>query len=245
MMAQSYSDQLKVVFGRRVLGEGSEESFSGAFRENVYRKKDFREGTASAPSCLRPASALRHHFDRRRAPRAGNINAGTKIVMLAQTVSAQVDLVDLAIDRWRFRPAQVASPPRPLCRGFGKPRGSTSLRRYRLKIGAASGRQRAQGKQQNATALNRRIRVAAECRRQEAQSEHHQPASEKKRYAADLLAHPTTFFPRDSSAKPFYAEHSGFAAQTPDDGSNEHSAISQITLHSSLKRLFRGSFVVE
>jgi hypothetical protein len=208
------------------LRESSGEGFVG---RRIRREPVFGEGTASAVpiiravrglqprGCLRSASALRHHFDRRRAPGAGNVNARPKIVMLAEAVSAEVDLVHFAIDHRRFRPAQVASPPRPLRRGFRRACGSTGLRRNRLKIGAASGRQRAQGKQQNAPAQNRRIRVAAECRRQEAQSEHHQPASENKRYVADLLAHPTTFFPRDSSAKPFYADHSGFAAQTPDD----------------------------
>ena len=143
--------------------------------------------------------------------------------MLAQAASAQVKLVHPAIDHRRIRSAQVASPTNPLGLGLARARCNAGLQSACLEIKSARGHQRSQGENTNARGQDGRIRVGTQRRRQETHPSQHQGASQKNGPATDLLAHQETLFQYKrfvQRRKRSHADHIGFAAQTPDDGSN-------------------------
>jgi hypothetical protein len=174
-------------------------------------------------------SGSRQRFGWRGTTRAGYINARPKIIMLAHALSAQVKLVHAAIDHRRIGSAQVAAPAHSLGLRLARARGGTGLQSTGLKINSARGHQRSQGKQTNAHAEDSRIRVRTQGCRQEAHPGQHQETSRNNGPATGFLAHQNTFFQYRGFVqrrKRFHADHIGFAAQTPDDGSNQRSAVS-------------------
>ncbi len=143
--------------------------------------------------------------------------------MLAQALSAQVQLMHPAINHWRIRPAQVATAAYSLRLSGGR-RGRAQS--PSLKIKSARSHQGSKRQQTDSRPQNLRIGVLSEGRGQKSQPRHHQHTSRNNRPPTGLLAHPDTFFQLRRFLLPqrrirLHPDHIGFLPRTPDDRSND------------------------
>jgi hypothetical protein len=96
----------------------------------------------------------------------GHIGAGANIVVLSQTVSTEMKLVDFALHRWSFGAAQIAATPNPLIRirrFFSRfPGCDRELDRSRLGINAHSNDESAQRKLTRSELQHVRFRMIAQ-----------------------------------------------------------------------------------
>src|SRR5580658_9801928 len=95
-----------------------------------------------------------------------HVGAGANIVVLSQTVSTEMKLVDFALHRWSLGAAQVAAAPNPLIRSrrffSWLPRRDRELDRSRLGINARSNNESAQRELTRSELQHVRFRMIAQ-----------------------------------------------------------------------------------
>jgi hypothetical protein len=140
--------------------------------------------------------------------------------MPAQTIAAEVDSMDPAMDDWYFHAAKIAATFHAFRLSFDHCCGRAGLQRTRLHVNTTGDRESAEGKYCNAASEHARIGISAESRGQKAQAKQHEETSGENRHAT-CLAHWESLSLRE---KAYAATIVDSALQIPDDEGNRLAA---------------------